>query len=274
MSPSKNLLVLLALPLAVFSSPVNFAKEIRDVVYVTVQEEAPVVVETMVVTLTEGAAPPAQPTPAPAPAPEVVQVVRPAQAAAPVVKQEVKPEVKPEVKVAPVVTTSAAPPVVAPVATQAPAAPSAAADSFEGKMLADHNYFRAQHGVSDLVWNATLASQSADNTNKCVFAHSGQEGAGENIAAGAPLSVGTTVNMWALERTQYDFASGGFSSATGHFTQVAWKATTSVGCAEKTCGDGQTYVTCRYFPAGNFAGEFQNNVFKQVSGDASKGVAE
>ncbi|KAG9237920.1 extracellular SCP domain-containing protein Pry1, partial [Amylocarpus encephaloides] len=166
--------------------------------------------------------------------------------------------VKPEVKAAAVVTKTSAAPVIAPAATQA-----AAVDSFEGKMIADHNHFRAQHGVSDLVWNATLASQSADNANKCVFAHSGQQGAGENIAAGSPLSVATTVNMWALERTQYDFANGGFSSATGHFTQVAWKDTTSVGCAQKTC-DGQTYITCRYYPAGNYAGEFQNNVFKQV----------
>jgi Cysteine-rich secretory protein family len=47
----------------------------------------------------------------------------------------------------------------------------------------------------------------------------------------------------------------------GHFTQLVWQATTSVGCASHPCSsvvvDGQTYTNtqftvCNYSPAGTY----------------------
>ncbi|KAF8978699.1 CAP domain-containing protein, partial [Cyathus striatus] len=58
----------------------------------------------------------------------------------------------------------------------------------------------------------------------------------------------------------------GFSSATGHFTQVVWKSSTSIACAIANCPAGtifnQTskYVVCRYAPPGNYLGQFPQNV--------------
>lgn len=43
--------------------------------------------------------------------------------------------------------------------------------------------------------------------------------------------------------------------ATGHFTQVVWKATKRLGC-----GQAGKFVVCNYYPAGNVQGQFRDNV--------------
>ena len=63
----------------------------------------------------------------------------------------------------------------------------------------------------------------------------------------------------------YNFASGGFSSGTGHFTQVVWKESTELGIgrAETTKGSMKcAYIVGRYKPAGNMMGNFPENVKK------------
>lgn len=64
------------------------------------------------------------------------------------------------------------------------------------------------------------------------------------------------------EASKYDYNHPGFSSATGHFTQVVWKGSKQVACAIANCGAGtifgqaSKYVVCRYSPAGNVIGHF------------------
>jgi hypothetical protein len=77
--------------------------------------------------------------------------------------------------------------------------------------------------------------------------------------------------MWGSERTKYNFNKPGFSASTGHFTQVVWKGSRSVGCGWKRCSGGKgkaqgIYVVCQYSPAGNYLGEFEKNVGKQTQG--------
>ena len=63
----------------------------------------------------------------------------------------------------------------------------------------------------------------------------------------------------------YDFASGGFSKGTGHFTQVVWKGSTELGIgrAESTQGSMKcAYIVGRYKQAGNMMGDFPQNVAK------------
>ncbi|KAG6013705.1 hypothetical protein E4U54_006423 [Claviceps lovelessii] len=140
---------------------------------------------------------------------------------------------------------------------------------FKSQMLASHNYFRGQHSASPLVWDNALASSSQTWANTCNFRH---DSAGENLAYKTnPQFWGEFVNMWGSERKQYNFDKPDFSAATGHFTQVVWKNTQSVGCAWNKCngGDGKAigyYVVCRYSPPGNYLGQFGTQVGRQTSG--------
>lgn len=94
------------------------------------------------------------------------------------------------------------------------------------------------------------------------------------MAAGGLSSWDQVVNMWGGERTKYNYNNPGFSSATGHFTQVVWKKTTSFGCAYKSCpGSTGTLVACEYSPPGNIVGNnnqyFKDNVKPQTKGKPS-----
>ena len=83
------------------------------------------------------------------------------------------------------------------------------------------------------------------------------------------------VNAWYNEIKDYDFNNPGYSSATGHFTQLVWKATQQVGCAYVTCDNAwRQYTICEYSPRGNIVGTdaltgesyFEENVPRPVSG--------
>ncbi len=70
------------------------------------------------------------------------------------------------------------------------------------------------------------------------------------------------VEMWYYEINFYNYNKPGFSGATGHFTQLIWKSTTSLGCGIATNAQNRIFGSCNYFGQGNIlnAGFFQNNV--------------
>ncbi|KAK2774627.1 hypothetical protein FQN52_004240 [Onygenales sp. PD_12] len=155
---------------------------------------------------------------------------------------------------------------------------------FRDAILSTTNKYRAEHKAPPLKWDQALADASLKHAKKCIFEHSGNPG-GENIAAGFP-DPSSVVQSWGNERDKFDFANGGFSEETGHFTQLVWKATKAVGCARVDCGrkngarrmrgrrgvavaqakggkaDGW-YVVCEYSPAGNVKGGYRENVQKK-----------
>ena len=167
---------------------------------------------------------------------------------------------EPDVRVAP----PPGPPVAAHHPSPAPA-PAAGLPREAAELLAAHNRRRAEHCAAPLSWSPALAKVAqgwADHLRAagCAFEHSGGS-YGENLAAGSVgmLSPAGVVDMWYAEAEHYDFARGGFSMQTGHFTQLVWQGTTRVGCGTTTCNDMQTWV-CNYDPPGNYQGEFQANV--------------
>ena len=68
-----------------------------------------------------------------------------------------------------------------------------------------------------------------------------------------------TVEMWYAEISKYHYNRPGFSSSTGHFTQVVWASTTAVGIGRAVNGSS-TYVVANYVPPGNVQGRFEQNV--------------
>ena len=159
-------------------------------------------------------------------------------------------------------------PVAASTTSQAAATSSASASDadlsdFASSVLAEHNKKRALHkDTPALSWSNTLASYAQDYADNydCsgTLTHSGGQ-YGENLALG--YDGPAAVDAWYNEISNYDFSNPGFSSNTGHFTQVVWKSTTQVGCGIKTCGGAWgDYVICSYDPAGNYEGEYADNV--------------
>ncbi|MGB6593927.1 MAG: CAP domain-containing protein [Candidatus Nitrosopolaris sp.] len=143
---------------------------------------------------------------------------------------------------------------------------------FVNTILAVHNSERATVGVPPLLWNKTLAAGAktwAENlaaTGK--FEHSTCCGAfrdyGENIAGFDPSqgvsAPGNGLMLMVAEKNNYH---GGpitpdipANQTIGHYTQMVWRNTTSVGCGT---GSGSklpySILVCRYYPPGNIFGQ-------------------
>ncbi|KAK8113519.1 the plant PR-1 class pathogen related [Apiospora sp. TS-2023a] len=183
--------------------------------------------------------------------------------------------------------------------TSGPSEATASADAaeftsvsfFTSAILNSTNTYRDQHNASHLVWNRTLEAFAnrprvtvrlfrlgpRDQGGKCDFKHSGGP-YGENLALGCSNAT-SCVEAWGNERRDYDFGKGDFGESTGHFTQLVWKDTTSVGCGARMCGgDGQGgedgsargwYLVCEYWPRGNVIGKFTDEVQAQEGAGAS-----
>jgi hypothetical protein len=148
-----------------------------------------------------------------------------------------------------------------------------AGSAFGQEMLTSQNANRRLHCALPFTWSNTLVAAAQTWANKCThdpnnpanFAHDPNaraNGQGENLAWGTGnFTAQSAVNLWYGEGSQYNYSAPGFSSATGHFTQMVWKGSTQLGCAMANCS-GETLWVCRYSPAGNITnpGQFQQNV--------------
>lgn len=140
------------------------------------------------------------------------------------------------------------------------------ASTASGNAILDaHNARRAEHCAPPLAWSGALASVAqhwADHLAQrgCQLEHSQSE-YGENLAAGTTdtLSAEDVAQMWYAESAEYRYPDGGFSMSTGHFTQLVWVGSTSLGCAMARCDDLDVWV-CNYDPPGNVDGEYETNV--------------
>ncbi|EPE08719.1 scp-like extracellular protein [Ophiostoma piceae UAMH 11346] len=144
---------------------------------------------------------------------------------------------------------------------------------FTSAVLNSTNFFRRDHNATVATWNATLAKFADDylaNDTDCTFAHSGGP-YGENLAVGYQ-SVHGAIDGWGNERREYNFKNPGFTEETGHFSQLVWKTSVTVGCGRRLCGgkaQGEKstgwFLACEYWPRGNIIGQFAEEVQKQAA---------
>ncbi|WPB08118.1 uncharacterized protein RHO25_012782 [Cercospora beticola] len=139
-------------------------------------------------------------------------------------------------------------------------------DSLQSQALNSTNEWRSRHMAEPVQWNDTLAEYAHDWAKGCVWEHSGGPH-GENLAAGFENAT-LAIDAWGNEEEKYNYKKGKFTEETGHFSQLVWRNTTSIGCAEVECDtDGDKgvqgkYLVCEYNPAGNVQGQFKYNVMK------------
>lgn len=138
--------------------------------------------------------------------------------------------------------------------------------NFLDGLLKWHNYYRKLHGVPALKWSKRIenyARQWAKNLaarNRMYHRRSGSYGENLFWYSGSRTSSKRVVSSWYNEIRYYNFNRPGFSSKTGHFTQVVWKNTRKLGCAYARARRGGIYVVCNYSPPGNVMGRFRRNV--------------
>ena len=141
--------------------------------------------------------------------------------------------------------------------------------NMDQRLLDAHNRERATLGIAPLKWNAALAVDArnfgAELAATNSFGHSQEDPdnpVGENLFAGttghyAPEAM---VGAWVEEKKHYKAGVFPNNSRTGnledvgHYTQLMWRDTRTVGCAVVP-GDDLEFLVCRYTQVGNVEGE-------------------
>ena len=161
-------------------------------------------------------------------------------------------------------------------------------DPTSSRILDLHNQTRLGLGLAPMHWDYGLACQAISYgptlARYDVPIHSprtGRETSRENLLQALPgTPVDRMVGVWIAE--QKNFVPGIFPNVSrtgnwsdvGHFTQIAWPTTTSVGCGVQRGIGRFDWLICRYAPPGNRDGTplFTDNGTGTVIADNS-GIA-
>ncbi|KAL0478682.1 hypothetical protein AKO1_008303 [Acrasis kona] len=142
-------------------------------------------------------------------------------------------------------------------------------DQEKSAIVDAHNRIRASVGINELVsWNTTVEDFAVTYSSKCIsggalMAHNQDRYlanyvVGENIFAstgdGTLTGVDAT-NNWGSEKQYYNYTTNTCQSGEqcGHYTQIVWRTSVSIGCSRVICSNilyGNT-VLCNYSPGGN-----------------------
>ena len=134
------------------------------------------------------------------------------------------------------------------------------------EFLESHNKYRTELGLPQLKWSNKLANNALkwglhlkkNSCNKINGTRHSDDIYGENIAwnSGFNETPSGVVTRWAKEKIYFVYNNfpDCCSSKCGHYTQIIWKDTKTVGCAFVQCGKEQVWI-CQYDPAGNYIGQ-------------------
>jgi uncharacterized protein YkwD len=121
--------------------------------------------------------------------------------------------------------------------------------------------------LAPLTWSDTVAATAQAWADRCQFVHNTGSGYGENLYAAGGSRASTPAQIvtdWASEKSAYTYSTNTCATGQqcGHYTQVVWRNTTSVGCGMKICSTNSPFgsgswqlVVCDYDPPGNFVGQ-------------------
>jgi hypothetical protein len=135
-------------------------------------------------------------------------------------------------------------------------------DAFQQELLKSVNDFRARHGVPaltidpQLVTAAKARAQVVSTYNQLDENHQGRDpNLGENLYWGAsgssqPAPATDATKSWYGEIIDYNFATAAANpgAVTGHFTQLVWKGTTTIGAA-RVSGQGPSTTKRTSWPS-------------------------
>ena len=155
---------------------------------------------------------------------------------------------------------------------------------FIQEALIAHNELRAQHGVTPLElddelsrmaldWSENLASTQSLRYSK--RSYRGEE-VGENVlrcdlkgSDSIYFSGDKATLEWYKQEASYLY-DGQFTVSTGNFTQVVWKSSRKVGFAFTMTEDAEVYVVAQYWPAGNYRGQYKENVPRRLNSSSTR----
>jgi len=148
------------------------------------------------------------------------------------------------------------------------AAPATRLADFKQRVLATHNQERAALGVGPLVWSDALAANAAKWAAHLAPTSDLEHDEtldveGENLWRGTKgaYTPEDMVTLWIDEKRAFrnnpipNVSITGDIGDVGHYTQVVWRTTTTVGCAVVDAAGGDEVMVCRYMEGGNIMGE-------------------
>ena len=144
------------------------------------------------------------------------------------------------------------------------------------RALQVHNDARKEVGVAPLVWSEKLEQQALKYAKQIArtnnYEHSNTKD-GENLAMFYEYEESNKVKTYIYSDTPlYDASMAWYEEIKdykyskikrfrigpkiGHYTQMVWKDTKEVGIASAISKNGKVYVVARYYPTGNYLGEY------------------
>lgn len=159
-----------------------------------------------------------------------------------------------------------------------------------------HNIHRQNNSAQPVTFDADRASYAATLAATCNFHHDttiGSADYGQNIGAYAGTRAESITaekalanaidDMWYSEVSLYPASNYGKPNpdmsnfeAWGHYSAMVWADTKSVGCATQFCGAGTMwddmgawFTVCNYYPPGNVAGQYGDNVLPPLGNPSS-----
>ena len=144
--------------------------------------------------------------------------------------------------------------------------------STDKQIITDYvNQYRALHNAPPLMWDDQIAS-FADNWSAYLlknngFYHSNSKLYGENLSYfqgynATPIElIKKSIDLWYAEISMYDFNASQYTSGTGHFTCLVWKASQLHGFGYSyNTTTKEVVISMNTSPPGNIIGQFKENV--------------